>query len=76
MLKIGYMHGDDIGHEVVPELIQEDVNGPRIASEVRKLVAPERYAWVTRELEIIRGRLGTPGASRRAAQEIHKMVAG
>lgn len=64
------------GHEVVPELIQEDVNGPRIAAEVRKLVDPAHYAWVRNELEIIRGKLGTPGASRRAAEEIHKMVAG
>jgi lipid-A-disaccharide synthase len=64
------------GREVVPELIQEDVNGPRIAEEVRKLVEPSRYAWVRNELESIRGKLGTPGASRRAAEEIHKMVAG
>jgi lipid-A-disaccharide synthase len=64
------------GHEVVPELIQADVNGERIAAEVRKLVEPEHHAWVRRELEIIRGKLGTPGASRRAAEEIHKMVAG
>ncbi len=64
------------GHEVVPELIQEEVNGARIAEEVRKLVAPGRYEWVRKELEIIRGKLGTPGASRRVAEEIHKMVAG
>ena len=64
------------GHEVVPELIQEDVNGARIAEEVRKLVTPGRDEWVRNELEIIRGKLGTPGASRRAAEEIHKMVAG
>jgi len=64
------------GHEVVPELIQQDVNGARIAEEVRKLVAPGHYEWVRNELEIIRGKLGTPGASRRAAEEIHKMVAG
>lgn len=64
------------GHEVVPELIQKDVNGPRIAEEVRKLVAPGHHAWVRNELEIIRGKLGTPGASRRAAEAIHEMVAG
>jgi lipid-A-disaccharide synthase len=64
------------GHEVVPELIQEEVNGPRIAEEVRRLVAPERYARVCNELEIVRGKLGGPGASRRAAEEIHKMGAG
>jgi lipid-A-disaccharide synthase len=62
------------GHEVVPELLQEDVNGPRIAGEVRKLVEPERYAWARRELEIVRGRLGTPGASRRAAEEIIRLM--
>ena len=64
------------GHEVVPELIQHDVNGPRIAAEVRKLVEVRHNEWVRRELESIRGKLGTPGASRRAAEEIHKMVAG
>ena len=64
------------GHEVVPELIQEDVNGKRIAEEVRKLMEPQHNEWVRNELEIIRGKLGTPGASRRAAEEIHKMVAG
>ncbi len=64
------------GHEVVPELIQQDVNGKRIAEEVRKLVEPAHNAWVRNELEIIRGKLGTPGASQRAAEEIHKMVAG
>lgn len=62
------------GHEVVPELLQEDVNGPRIADEVRKLVEPTRYEWLRRELEIIRGKLGTPGASRRAAEEIIRLM--
>lgn len=64
------------GKEVVPELIQDEVNGARIAAEVRRLTAPEQYERLTRELEIIRGKLGTPGAARRAAEEIHKMVAG
>jgi lipid-A-disaccharide synthase len=62
--------------EVVPELIQEDVNGERIAAEVRKLVAPGTYEHVRAELAAIREKLGDPGASRRAAEEIHKMVAG
>jgi lipid-A-disaccharide synthase len=62
------------GHEVVPELIQHDVNGARIAEEVRKLVAPGHNEWVRNELEIIRGKLGTPGASRRAAEEIIRLM--
>jgi lipid-A-disaccharide synthase len=62
------------GKEVVPELIQDEVNGARIAEEVRKLVAPEHYAATCAELAIVRSKLGTPGASRRAAQEIATMV--
>lgn len=64
------------GKEVVPELIQEEVNGERIAAEVSRLVAPGNYERVASELQAIRGKLGTPGAARRAAEEIHKMVAG
>lgn len=63
------------GKEVVPELIQEDVNGERIAAEVRKLVEPRRYAEVTAELARVRELLGEPGAATRAAEEIHKMGA-
>lgn len=64
------------GKQVVPELIQHEVNGPRIAEEVRKLVAPERYEAVRADLAAIRAKLGEPGAARRVAEEIHKMVAG
>jgi lipid-A-disaccharide synthase len=63
------------GKEVVPELIQSEVNGERIAAEVRKLVEPERFEQVTRELAEIRARLGDPGASRRAAEEIIRLTA-
>jgi lipid-A-disaccharide synthase len=63
------------GKEVVPELIQEDVNGERIAAEVRKLIEPQRYAEVTAELTRVRDLLGEPGAAARAAEEIHKMGA-
>jgi lipid-A-disaccharide synthase len=64
------------GKDVVPELIQADVNGERIATEVRKLMAPERNAEVRAELARVRDRLGEPGTARRVAEEIHKMVAG
>jgi lipid-A-disaccharide synthase len=62
--------------EVVPELMQSDVNGERIASEVRRIVAPENYERIRAELAKVREKLGEPGASRRVAEEIHKMVAG
>ncbi len=62
------------GKEVVPELVQSDVNGERIAAEVRKMIEPASYARITAELAAIRQKLGEPGASRRAAEEIHKMM--
>jgi lipid-A-disaccharide synthase len=62
------------GKSIVPELIQSEVNGARIAEEVRKLVAPEHARTIRAELAIVRERLGEPGASRRVAAEIHKMV--
>jgi len=58
--------------EIVPELIQHEVTGPRIAEEVRKLVA--RYGEVTRGLAEVRAKLGEPGAAARVAAELHKMV--
>jgi len=64
------------GREVVPELIQSDVNGERIAAEVRRIVAPENYERIRTELARVREKLGEPGASARVAAEIHKMVAG
>ena len=64
------------GKKVVPELIQQDVNGARIADEVRRMVEPENFTRLAGELAAIRGKLGEPGASRRAAEEILKMVAG
>jgi lipid-A-disaccharide synthase len=62
------------GKSVVPELIQSDVHGARIADEVRKLVAPGRYEETCAELARVRSKLGTPGAAKRAAEEISTMV--
>lgn len=57
------------GRRVVPELIQDDANPERIAAEVRELITRRGKA---REMKLalaeIRGKLGTPGASRRTAQ--------
>jgi lipid-A-disaccharide synthase len=63
------------GRNVVPELIQHDVNGPRIAAEVRKLVAPGYYEEVCAALAEVRAKLGEPGAAARVADEIITMVA-
>jgi lipid-A-disaccharide synthase len=62
------------GQAVVPELLQNDVNGPRIAAEVRRMLDPVEYARITRELQGIRTKLGEPGASVRAAQAIMNRI--
>lgn len=64
------------GRQVVPELLQDDVNGARMADEVRRLLDPVVHAEVRAELAEVRTKLGEPGASGRVAAEIHKMVAG
>ncbi|HEX7707052.1 MAG TPA: lipid-A-disaccharide synthase [Thermoanaerobaculia bacterium] len=63
------------GKRVVPELIQGEVTGSRIAAEVRILIEPGNAERVRAEMLEVRAKLGGAGASRRAAEEIHKMVA-
>jgi len=58
------------GHDVVPELVQHDVNGERIAAEVRRIADPKEHARVRSELASVKEKLGGPGASRRAAEAI------
>jgi lipid-A-disaccharide synthase len=62
------------GQPVVPELIQQDVNGPRIAREVRTLLEPSQNAHLRASLAMVRARLGGRGASRRAAEEVFRML--
>jgi lipid-A-disaccharide synthase len=58
------------GREVVPELLQHDVTGDKIAAAVLGLVAPERSPRVKADLDDVKHRLGERGASRRAAEAI------
>lgn len=60
------------GKKVVPELLQHDVNGERIARMIREMTAPAEYERIKRELAAVKEKLGAPGASRRAAEEIMK----
>jgi lipid-A-disaccharide synthase len=60
------------GKRVVPELLQRDVNGARIASEVRALLGQRDR--VRSELAEVRKKLGEPGASRRAAEAIMRAL--
>ncbi|MGD0169939.1 MAG: lipid-A-disaccharide synthase [Smithella sp.] len=63
------------GKTIVPELIQGDASGKRIAAESLSILKNgERRQKMIKELEVIRARLGEPGAARRAAQIAHDMI--
>ena len=57
------------GKTIVPELLQRDANGERIAREALTILKNgERKKEMIRELEIIRTKLGDPGAAIRTAK--------
>lgn len=62
------------GRKIVPELIQSDVSGEKIAATAQALLAPERYLEVLSELERVRDLLGEKGSSMRAAEKIYRLV--
>ncbi|HKB12753.1 MAG TPA: lipid-A-disaccharide synthase [Vicinamibacterales bacterium] len=64
------------GERIVPELVQDAFTADAVASEaVSMLTDPSRAAAVRRGLATVRERLGGPGASRRAAAAIMRVVA-
>ena len=65
------------GRRVVPELIQDAFTPEAVATEaLRVLTDPAHAAQVRRELREVRGKLGTPGASRRAAEAVLEVARG
>jgi lipid-A-disaccharide synthase len=63
------------GKTVVPELIQEDANGNRIAAEALDILTDgERKQEMIKELAAIRSKLGNPGAARKTAQLAYDML--
>jgi len=57
------------GKTIVPELIQEDASGNRIAAEALDILTDaERKQEMIKELTAIRNKLGNPGAARKTAQ--------
>jgi lipid-A-disaccharide synthase len=59
-----------LGRRAVPELVQREVSGPRIAREVEALLRPESAARARADLAEVCRRLGPPGAVARAAGEV------
>jgi len=63
------------GKTIVPELIQADANGQRIAQEALSILTNrEKYHQMKQDLAAVRARLGEPGAARRAAQIALNMI--
>ena len=63
------------GRGIVPELLQQDCTGPRIAAEiVRLLESREAREEIQRGLAEVRSRLGQSGAIERAAEIIARML--
>jgi lipid-A-disaccharide synthase len=64
------------GRRVVPELMQQGFTPQRVAEEtVALLLDADRHARVREDLRVVRERLGSPGASARAATAILEVAA-
>ncbi len=63
------------GENVVPELIQNDVTSDKIYSEVKSILSNDRvYESIKQKLGRIKEKLGTEGASERAARSIYEVM--
>jgi lipid-A-disaccharide synthase len=63
------------GKRIVPELIQDEFTPEAVAAEaIAMLTDPGRAARIREQLAEVRRKLGEPGATRRAAEAILKLV--
>jgi lipid-A-disaccharide synthase len=63
------------GEKIVPELVQDAFTAEAVAREAIDIMTDARRTARIREgLARVRGRLGGPGASRRAAEAILKVI--
>jgi len=58
------------GKEIAKELMQDDLTGDNLVSELLKLLEPRRNKVMRETLKDVSSRLGEPGASERAAEVI------
>jgi lipid-A-disaccharide synthase len=73
-----FVHVDDVamvnliaGRRIVPELIQDECTPESIAAETLSLLGdPQRAAIMRAGLAEVRAKLGSPGASGRAAEAV------
>lgn len=62
------------GKHILPELLQYDFTPEKVAAEAKKLLEPERFAQMQRDLAYVKERLGKPGAVGRVAQLVLKIA--
>lgn len=63
------------GEKVVPELIQSEVNNKTIYNECKKILSDKTlYSEIKRKLELLKEKLGSSGASARAATIIYSLM--
>ena len=62
------------GRRVAPELMQNELNGERLAQELLALLDPDRNRAARDELKRLAQKIGAPGASARAACAILEFV--
>jgi lipid-A-disaccharide synthase len=62
------------GQGVVPELLQEAVNGPALAEAARRLLDPQEQLRQREVLATVRERLGRPGAAQRVADLVRERL--
>lgn len=74
--RVGFSIPNIVVHRrIVPELLNEEVRGPRIRIEVERLLAdPALRAQMRADLAEARRRLGPPGAVERAADETLRVL--
>lgn len=73
LIKIPYIGLVNVvaGKKIVPECIQDDANGQKIADELKKIYKnPAEFDKICAELEKVKASLGESGASKRAAENI------
>lgn len=63
------------GKRIVPEFIQKQATAARISEETCEILTDrERYRGIQNELKKVREKLGEPGASKRAAQIVARLL--
>ncbi|MCM3871874.1 MAG: hypothetical protein ND895_14420, partial [Pyrinomonadaceae bacterium] len=62
------------GERIMTELMQDELHGERLASELTALLDPERNAALRIQLLDVTTKLGAGGASQRAAESIVKFI--